>query len=421
MREAREHLIAVRDPLIDARIELILVVGLVCGPAIVVGRPRRGGLRIPLEQRQRHGIEAVGRDGAVRERCAREPAAPVGHGRAGIVNNRHAAGDRLGEDSLSLQQRRHRRDHGPADALPLTLVIDEEERPVATERAAQDAAELVPAEVGLGGGRRKDIARVQPFVAEEVERGSMEDVGAGLRRQVDDATVEPAELGRRAVRFDLEFLDGVDDREERDLARLRLHHRDAIEQIFVGARPAAVDSRELRCRRQSDARRERCQRDEAPPVERQRDDLFLRYDLAEAPGGAPQHRRVSGDDERFGDLADRQREVQRDRLAGLDPDAFTADRLEPHQLDANAVQTWWQAGQRIDARRARDRPSRYRRVHMYRGDRRARNGRAAGVGDRSGQLARTHLGTSGARHRHEQTRQHPNGNPSHPPAPRHGA
>ena len=90
-------------------------------------------------------------------RCCRETACASRHrpirprGR-GIVDDRHAAGDGFGEDALSLQQRRHRRDHRAANRLTLALVVDEEEGAVPSHRAADDAAELVAAERAASPG-----------------------------------------------------------------------------------------------------------------------------------------------------------------------------------------------------------------------------------------------------------------------------
>jgi hypothetical protein len=81
-------------------------------------------------------------------------------------------------------------------------------------------------------------------VAEELESGSVEGVAAGLGGQVDDAAIEAAELGGRAVAFDLELLNRIDVGEERHLAGLRLQDGDAVEEILVGPRTSAIDARE---------------------------------------------------------------------------------------------------------------------------------------------------------------------------------
>src|SRR6185503_3276362 len=103
---------------------------------------------------------------------------------------------------------------------------------------------LAATESGLfGGSRRKEVAGVQRFVPQELERGAVELIAAAARGEVDDSAVVPPELRRRAVRFNLEFLDRVDHREVGDLTGLRLQHRYSVEQVFVRPRPAAVDAR----------------------------------------------------------------------------------------------------------------------------------------------------------------------------------
>ncbi len=235
--------------MVEAQAELILIDRLVADAAVVVGGAGAGRQRIALAA-ARAPPDPSGRAGIVLpgnglRACRRRPV------RGRIVDGRHAAADRLGEHALPLQQRRHRRDHRAADGLPLALVVDEEERPVAANRAADDAAELVAAERRLDGiGRaRRSCGRSAPRARKNSNTVPCNGVAAGLGRQVDDAAVEAAELGRRAVALDLELLDGVDVRKERHLAGLGLQHRDAVEQIFVGARPAAVDARQRRSRR----------------------------------------------------------------------------------------------------------------------------------------------------------------------------
>ena len=116
---------------------------------------------------------------------------------------------------------------------------------------AKHAAELIAAVLRLcGAGRREIVPRVQRLVTEELEAASMETVAAGLRGQVDDATVEPSEFRRRAVALDLEFLDRVDDRKERHLTGLRLKDGNTVEQVLVRSRPSAVDPGQLGVRGQ---------------------------------------------------------------------------------------------------------------------------------------------------------------------------
>src|SRR5262249_30806725 len=159
--------------------------------------------------------------------------------------------DGFRENALPLQQRRNGRDHRATDVLPLTLIVHEEERAIADERPAERPARLVPAIVRLDGIHRlEEVPRVERFIPEELESCPVPCVGAALRRQVDDAAVEAAEFGGRTVALDLELLNRVDDREERNLTRLGLQDRDAVEQILVRPWSSAVDSRQLRIRRQ---------------------------------------------------------------------------------------------------------------------------------------------------------------------------
>jgi hypothetical protein len=228
--------------MVQADVELILVVDLLCGPAVVVGGTRRVRQRVPLEKGERDRIHPVDRNRVAGERRSGESAGG-GCRRPWIVNDRDASTNRLGEHSLSLQQRRNGRKHGPPDRLPLTLVVQKEERPIPNERSAQRAAVLVAPELRLRGIRpREDIAGVQRLVPEELEAGAVKRVASGPGRQVHDAPIESTEFGRRTVALDPEFLNRIDDRKEGDLTRLGLQHRDPVEQIFVRAGSAAVDA-----------------------------------------------------------------------------------------------------------------------------------------------------------------------------------
>ena len=171
------------------------------------------------------------------------------------------------------------------------------------------------------GSTLKEVPRVQRLVAEELERVRREtSFVPDFGRQVDHAAVEAAELGRRAVALDLELLDRVDDRKERDLARLGLQHRDAVEEVLVRARPAAVDARQLRVRRQRDAGRERRERDEGAAVQRQlRRPARCSTTVPEAGGLGAEHRRVGRDCHLLADVADGELEVEARLLAGRRP------------------------------------------------------------------------------------------------------
>jgi hypothetical protein len=106
----------------------------------VGGNARGGRQRKPLEQPARHGIDArvghgVAGEGVTNDRSIRGTAC-----RRWIVDGRDAAGDGLGEGTLALQHRGHRRDAHAIDRLPGALVVAEEEGSAADDRPAQDGA-----------------------------------------------------------------------------------------------------------------------------------------------------------------------------------------------------------------------------------------------------------------------------------------
>ena len=406
-RHAREQPIgAVAQVVIDADAALVLVDALVADPPIVVRGSAAGRQRIPLEQAPGHRIDPRVGDRIAGERGARRPAAGARRRRR-VVDHRHPPADRLGEDALALERGRHRRDHRPADRLALALIIGEEERRALPDRPAGHAAELVSSEPRRGrGARREEVAGVEVLVTRELEQAAVQVVLAGLRRQVDDAAVEAAELGRRAVALDRELLDGVDVGEERDLARLRLEHRDAVEEIFVGARAPAVDPRQRGRgrRRDGDTRSQAGQRDEAAAVERQIDDAPLVDHVAEAGGLAAQQRRRAGYGHRLGPPADAERDVDAQRLARLQRDAFADRWPEPRELDADRVAARRQAGHHVAPVGVRGRRARHARRGRGRGDRRARRNRAGLVDDVADQRAARDL--RGRHRRRREPRQH---------------
>ena len=131
----------------------------------------------------------------------------------------------------------------------------------------------VAAVLGLAGvGQDEVVAGVEVFVAEELEEAAVDLVGAGARGYVNDAAVEAAELGGDVVGLDGELLDVVEDGEEGHLAGLGLEGGDAVVEVLVGARAAAVDAREERAGGQLDAGRELGEIDEVAAVERDGDD-----------------------------------------------------------------------------------------------------------------------------------------------------
>ena len=190
-------------------------------------------------------------------------------------------------------------------------------------------------------------------MAEEAEAGAAELVAAGPRREMDDAAVEAPELGRRAVALDAELGDLLDDRQERDLPRLGLQHRDAVEDVLVGARTPAVDPRERRRRRTRHARRQHRQVDEVAPVQRQRLDarpgnhLPQRGRLRLQPGGA------AGNDDRLAQPAELQLDVDAQPLAAVQIESLPDHAPEAGELDHEPVRARLQAREAVGARDVR--------------------------------------------------------------------
>jgi hypothetical protein len=143
------------------------------------------------------------------------------------------------------------------------------------------------------------VGRVEILVAEKIKHIAVKRVAARLGGEVDDAAVEPPELGGRTVALDLEFLNRIDHRVVRHLSRLRLQHRDAIEEILVGSRSSAVDARQHGIGRQGDARNDGREHDEQAPVQRQLHHVLVLDDRSEARRLCTHNRRVADDGHLF--------------------------------------------------------------------------------------------------------------------------
>ena len=175
------------------------------------------------------------------------------------------------------------------------------------------------------------------LVAEKFEPAAVKRVAARFGGEIHHTAVEAAELGGRAVALDLELLDGVDDRVERHLARFRLQHRNAVEEILVGARPSAVDAGQDGIRRQGDARSDGGEHDEQAAVQRQLHDLFMLDDRPKAGGFGAHDRRVADDRHLFSNVSDADLEIDTRLFTGRQADALAAHRLEARQLEIEAV------------------------------------------------------------------------------------
>src|SRR6266568_6001013 len=118
-------------------------------------------------------------------------------------------------------------------------------------RSADSTTVLVAPELRFAVVRLCEVVtRIQIFIAEKVVEVAVEGVRSSLGRQVDNTSIEPPELRRHRIGFNVEFLNIVHDREERHLSRLRLQCGNAIEQILVGSGPPTIDTRKLCALRQ---------------------------------------------------------------------------------------------------------------------------------------------------------------------------
>ena len=165
----------------------------------------------------------------------------------------------------------------------------------------------------------------------------MELVASGFSDHHDGAAVRPAVFGRVRVDVELELGHAVDNRVVDHLAGLRLQHADAVVEVLVRARAAAVDPRKKLAVRQRHARRQRHQRNEVAPVQRQRLDPFLSHVQAHLPAGRLQQRRGGGDIDRLGGLADLQLHVERRPVRKAQDDARLAVCPEARSFDGQYV------------------------------------------------------------------------------------
>ena len=266
------------------------------------------------------------------------------------------SGSRIGgrEDAGPVASGRHARQPRDAAGDPRALVVGEEERPSLDHRAAEVAAELVliVGRLCRVGALREVVDGVERLVAEVLVGRAVEVVRAGLRRDADGGARRASVLRRVRAGHDLEFLNRVD-RGPRDLRRQLLHVLgdavvvDAVEEEVVLERPGAVhvDAAGTAERRAAallgvavalHARHQRQQIVPVPDRERQVRDLHLRNHRAERRVVGVQQRCRLGDGDGFGEVADRQLDVEASALPDLERDDLRA-LLEAGQLDVDPV------------------------------------------------------------------------------------
>jgi hypothetical protein len=152
----------------------------------------------------------------------------------------------VGEIAGSLRHRgNHPRERNPV-ALVFLLHIGEEEGLVFLDGAAQRAAKLI--EIELFGGRGEEAAGIQVGIAEELENASVELVGARFRGHQNSRAAARPPFRRIVVSEDLEFLDGIDRRQNRNGAGSEFVVIVAVQQPIgaVGARSPTESEKEPR-------------------------------------------------------------------------------------------------------------------------------------------------------------------------------
>ena len=248
---------------------------------VLVGRPRVDAPVLAARRAER---------GAIRHRVRIEPRA-----------------DRRVHRAVPRRRRRHGKDVREPEALVQPFVGGEEERLVADHRPAGREAELIALERRLL--HVEEVPRVERVVAVELERRSVQRVGARLSGGIDHAARVVAVLRAEAVGQHLELANGLD---AEDVAR----RAPGLAELIVQVRPvereqirgvARAVHAQLRAEaggrslaaglRQLHAGRERRELHVAPAVERQPLDLLLGN---EAAG----RRRFQIDGRRFADDGD---------------------------------------------------------------------------------------------------------------------
>ena len=312
-----------------------------------------------------------------------------------------------GEDPVQLVLRGDVEESQRSVSRATAFVIGQPEGPVLDRRPTRDEPELVlPQWILLGAGQVvEEGARVQRVIAQEVEHGAVQLVGAGLAHDVDLVGAE-AVLGRIRGGLLLEFLNGVNRQNDRRGAQRRVGVGSAVEQEVVGSRPGAVDTdgstsvpthRALLAPSLHRSVAEEKQLQETAPVERKLGDLLLADRVAYGSSFRIDRRGDRGHLDRLGDLADDHVEVDAQGLIDVQPDVRPAGLLKAFQVRLDGVESDRQERKRVVAALVRRGFPGQAGFLADDGDVRAGHDRPAGVGEGSVDLARRRLGMRYAR------------------------
>ena len=240
------------------------------------------------------------------------------------------------------------------NVLRRAFVRAEEEALVLLQWAAQAAAPLLAAEIGLRPAKPllREILFVEVLVAKEPVAAALHLVPTGLRHGVDHAADRAAVLGGAAERDHLEFLNRV-------LAVARLRHREGLVQIveavdeerpLLGPRAANDYPRSLNRRHRLGGRGQQQREIEILAVSaRQRFDRVLRDDAAQRGLAAFDERRLAADRHALFNGAEAQREVQIGDRPDVHRHVGPFDRREAGELRGHRVPTRLKRGDAIEA------------------------------------------------------------------------
>ncbi len=142
------------------------------------------------------GMPFVSSSGAVGLRPERE----VRQHRRIQIRNRRVDARGVGKRALAHLRIRNHAHAAQRQRLAEAFVVAEQEQLVLLERAAQRAAELVPAERRRNGRLVEEIARIESAVAQKFEQRSVQRIGSGLRHHADLRARRACRIRRRRCR-----------------------------------------------------------------------------------------------------------------------------------------------------------------------------------------------------------------------------
>src|SRR6185295_10734295 len=131
---------------------------------------------------------------------------------------------------------------GERSVHALPFVAHEEEAPIARDPPAERSAELVLTKRRHGPiAKIEVVVRVEPVVAQKLERASVKGVRSGAGGDIDQRRGLAAELRRVLRLLDLEFLDRIHRRVDDEVVEELVGDRNAVEKVDVVTRALAAN------------------------------------------------------------------------------------------------------------------------------------------------------------------------------------